>query len=302
MSGDGSPSAGRVLISGSRGRIGSFLVRELRGLGEKVVPFSRTPERDYMPFEDLLEPSVLAGAKTVIHSAWSTVPLVAEEARGREWRVDIPFLVGLLNEMSHLPGPERPHLIFLSTASVYGPLDKVRCDESMEPTPGGWYAFGKLAAEGLIREFSRRHEVRATILRISNVFGFSSRGTVPQGVIPRMLHVARAGGCLRLWGDGTARKDYLHCDDLLSAIGAVITSPAIGTFNLSVGRSHSLHEVIEMAARVMGQRIPWEPGDKPGWDASQDFIANDSFCRTFSWTPEVDLEAGLNRLRDQLKP
>ena len=65
--------------------------------------------------------------------------------------------------------------------------------------------------------------------------------------MPFLIHSARHGRPFSVWGDGSARKDFLHHTDFTAALDQVIRLRPQGIFNVSHGASHSVSEVIDIA-------------------------------------------------------
>lgn len=291
----------RIAVSGAKGRIGAALCRRLLDLTPRLERYSTQPGADgnFLATRALADPQALRGMDTLIHAAWSTVPVVAEQFPLRIWQVDLPLLAGILEAIRALPAAERPRLIFLSSASVYGRSTDGCAEDGSAPAPAGWYAFGKLSAERMIREFARRHDLEFLILRLSNVYGFWN-ASVPQGVIPRLLRASLTGEEVEIWGDGSAAKDYLHIDDALSAIAKIVATRATGLFNVSSGQSHRLAELIAYVEAATGRPVRRKHRPAFAWDASQPRIANRLFAGTFDWRPSVTIHEGIRRHHAEL--
>ena len=146
---------------------------ELRSSASEVVHFSRSAGGDFQDISLLTNPRTLEGFDTVLHLGWSTVPLTSEERPGIELTADIPLLREILDTCAAVPRP--PHLIFFSTAAVYGNAI-LPATEQTPCSPLGGYARAKLRAEEIIRGACEHDPaLRCGILRISNVFGAASR-------------------------------------------------------------------------------------------------------------------------------
>ena len=76
------------------------------------------------------------------------MPLTSEERPGREQATDLPLLQDILNACAAVRRP--PHLVFFSTAAVYGNTTRPRHEET-PCNPLGGYARAKLLAEEVIR-------------------------------------------------------------------------------------------------------------------------------------------------------
>ncbi|MBZ0162990.1 MAG: NAD-dependent epimerase/dehydratase family protein, partial [Notoacmeibacter sp.] len=70
--------------------------------------------------------------------------------------------------------------------------------------------------------------------------------------IIRKVHEAKAGGCeaVEIWGDGTARREFMFAADMAEGIWAAVDGfeRLPGTMNMGVGTDHSINEYYEAVA------------------------------------------------------
>ncbi|MEO6567129.1 MAG: NAD-dependent epimerase/dehydratase family protein [Opitutaceae bacterium] len=283
-----------ILVTGGRARLAACIRPHLEAAGREVTMLSRVAGTGYLPLETFFATPMLDRADVLLHLAWSTLPATSEENIGTEWQHDLPLLFRVLRRIVESPRRERFHFIFFSSGgAVYGPCDSGPANESARCRPIGWYARAKLAAEEIIRAFGERHQLRYTILRISNPYGYSVPFQRAQGIIPHAIDCARSGKILSLWGDGSAKKDFLHYTDFNRALQLIIDQGLTGTYNLSYGSSHTLKEMIGLVESISGRRIAIEPGPARPWDVHSSMIDNQKLREATGWSPEISLEQGL---------
>src|SRR5690606_4716821 len=151
--------------------------------------------------ESLSDPAIWREIDVLIHCGWSSVPLTAERHPENLQRLDLPFLQDML-QASEQAGTHL-HWVFLSTGAVYGDTGSEPARETRDPQPLGAYARGKWEAEKILTAAAAE---RASILRVSNLLGEHPNLTRPQGILPRLIHAAKADEEIVLWGDGQATK------------------------------------------------------------------------------------------------
>lgn len=286
----------RLLLTGGRGRLARLIADELGSRTGGVCLFSRHGGDGLDSLEALLSPQTLAGGGVLLHLAWSCLPAVAEQQPGLTESEDLPLLRRLLAAVQAAPAATRPHFVFFSSGgAVYGDAPGRPNVETDECHPIGAYGRGKCAAERLIAGWARATGCRHTILRISNPYGYPVPEDRPQGIIPHAIRAARTGQPLTLWGDGTARKDFLHYRDFLAALAAVVAVRPEGTFNLSRGESHDLNEVLAEVERQTGRRIERRHTPAAPWDVHDSRLANDRLRAATGWRPTVSLAEGIRR-------
>ncbi len=268
----------KVAITGGRGRLAPVIARTLRDSAELKV-YSRTAGGGFLSYEDFEEPEIL------IHCAWSSVPLTAEEDPGLAEREDLPLMERLIQRAP------RALFVFLSTAAVYGNTDGEPADENAPLSPRGAYARGKIAAEELILEKTGGH---CLILRTTNLLGESADPAKPQGVLPRLVAAARSGTEFPLWGDGSAVKDYLHVDDFVRALQSLVEKGCRGVFNVGSGHSIALRELIAHVEAAAGRPIRVKRLPHYSWDVERSLIRVDKLRQT-DWAPLVSLGEAVQR-------
>jgi UDP-glucose 4-epimerase len=189
-------------------------------------------------------------------------------------------------------------LVFSSTAAVYASSDEpLREDSPLGPS--NVYGQSKLMTEQVLQWYSRTQGLRYAALRYFNAAGaLPDRGEDHPGeshLIPLVLRVAlgqnehaQVFGCDYPTPDGTAIRDYIHIEDLVSAHLLALDALARESqlvYNLGNGQGYSVREVLAAARRVTGHAIPSvdcprRPGDAPRLVASAEKAR-----RELGWTP-----------------
>lgn len=301
---DVTPLAKRIIFTGGRSRLAGVIRQHFSGLGSQLVSLSRSEGDSHLGLENLFVNNLVDQADALLHMAWSTVPISSERHVGLEWREDIPLLLKVLEAICASPNRDRLHFIFFSSGgAVYGNAREGRPSAETDACePIGWYGQAKLAAEKLIEEYGRRHGLVYTILRISNPYGFPVPAHKPQGIIPFILKSARDGSPLSIWGDGSARKDFLHHTDFVTALEQVIRTRATGIFNVSSGESHTVKEVIALAEIALRLKVAVRHVPAHTWDVHDSLLDNSKISAAVGWRPVVPLEEGIRRAAAELKP
>ena len=298
------PPAQRIIITGGRGRLASLVADHFRASGRELACYSREAGAGFHAFNGLATPERLAGADVLLHLAWSTLPATSESGGGLEFREDLPALEKLLTALAAVPAERRPlFFMFSSGGTVYGNAPGRPSAEDDVCQPIGSYGRAKVAAEKLLATLAARHDLRSTTLRISNPYGYPVPKDRAQGIIPHAIRCAQTGQPLTLWGDGSARKDFLHHTDFLAALTHVVDRRLSGTFNLCAGESHSVHEIIGLVEKYTGRRVPLAPAPGLSWDVHDSLLSHRKFSAVSGWQPLVTLEEGLRRsVADLLAP
>jgi UDP-glucose 4-epimerase len=270
--------------------------KSLVSRGAEIFALSRSPGDSFLGLESLFFENLVDRSDALLHMAWSTVPVSSEKHVGLEWEQDLPLLIKILNLICSSPKKEQMHFIFFSSGgAVYG-------QENDLCNPIGWYGHAKLAAERIIVEFGRRHGLTYTILRISNPYGFSVPPHKAQGIVPIILKHARDQQIFSLWGDGTARKDFLHYSDFNEALVRIIEKKAVGIYNVASGESHTINQLIENLEEILRQKLPRKYGPPNSWDVHDSLLDISNLSNAVGWRPKLSFREGLARAVQDLVP
>lgn len=267
-----------------------------RPSNRELEAYSRQAGEHFRALAELASPARLTGARAVLHFAWSTLPATSEEGGGLEFREDLPYLKTLLAALAAVPAARRPLFVFFSSGgTVYGNAPGRPNGEDDPLQPIGWYGRAKAAAEEIIAEHSERGGLDCAILRVSNPYGYPVPSSRAQGIIPHAVRCAITRQHLTLWGDGSARKDFLYYTDFLSAVELVVARRLTGTFNVAAGESHSISEILALVKKQTDCDIPLDQRPAHPWDVHDSLLDNRRFCAATGWHPQVPLDEGIRR-------
>ena len=193
-------------------------------------------------------------------------------------------------------------MVYISSGgSVYG-MQPYRATELSNPSPISAYGLSKYTVENYLRLYHHNFNLSYDILRLSNVYGVGQRSTKPQGVISAIAQAFLRKESFKIWGDGTAKKDYLYIDDLTEALIRVLSKEASNdTFNIAAGVSYSLNEVVSLLESNFGHSIKLEKANPYDFDVQTVLIDNSKFVKEYEWSPHVCIETGIARAVDWFK-
>jgi UDP-glucose 4-epimerase len=98
-----------------------------------------------------------------------------------------------------------------------------------------------------------------------------------------------------VWGDGTARKDFLHHTDFVAALEQIVRTRPIGIFNVSSGHSHTVREVISLAEEALGKRVKLQHVPAHSWDVHDSLLDNAKLRNAVLWKPTLMLREGIQQ-------
>jgi len=285
-----------IFITGGRGRLGRALTTYFVEKGYDVRVYSRSAGENVYSTTTLPADLKNQNGGVLLHLAWSVVPAEAETNPKIQWDEDLPFLKRILHDL--LKGKKTilhtTRFVFFSSGAVYGESKNPKTVfQEGDPThPRSLYGSAKVEAEQMIQK-SASQGLRAAILRISNPYGFCGGKERPQGVIPALCHSAENQETFRMWGDGSAEKDYLYIGDLCRAVELIIEKQIEGTYNIASGESVSLQRLILMLEELTGIPIQVKSCPAPPWDVQRGRFSYQRIRKATGWVPTVPLRQGL---------
>jgi len=185
--------------------------------------------------------------------------------------------------------------VFGSSSSVYGENEKVPFSEG-DPIfrPISPYAATKAAGELLCHAYAHLHDMRIVCLRFFTVYGARQR---PDLAIHKFAKLITAGQPIRVFGDGTTRRDYTYIDDIISGVRAAIEydQSSYEVINLGESRTVELRELISLLESTLGKtaqidRQPTQSGDVP-----QTFADISKARALLGYDPQTQIEEGISK-------
>jgi dTDP-glucose 4,6-dehydratase len=193
--------------------------------------------------------------------------------------------------------------LHVSTDEVYGSLgpDDPPFTESSTVRPNSPYAASKAASDHLVRAYQHTYGIPTLTTNCSNNYGPFH---FPEKLVPLVIHNARAGKALPIYGDGRQVRDWLFVKDHCSAIRRVLECGRPGeTYNIGGQCERTNLEVVRTLCAVLDELDPRADGlsygeqvrfvaDRPGHDRR--YAVDASKIRAeLGWTPVTGFTAGI---------
>lgn len=257
----------RVVVTGGAGFIGSHLCELLAASGHPVLAIDdlsrgrRANLPSDIPLATLAIGDREVGRALADFAPQALVHLAAQVDARRsledpvfDARVNILDTVRLFVAAAG-SGVER--IVFASSAAVYGDPGEIPTPEESPLAPLSPYGIGKLAGEGFLAFFARRHGLSGVALRFANVYGPRQDSTGEAGVVAVFCQRLLAGEPVTIHGDGRQTRDFVHVEDVARACLAALSGPS-GVYNVATG--------IETAVRTLFGCLAGgiRPGSLPG--------------------------------------
>ncbi len=297
----------RILVTGGAGFIGSHVVDAYVAAGHEVAvvdnlvngrrenlnPKAVFYEVDIRDGEALDEVFALARPEVVNHHA-AQIDVrrsVAEPAYDAEVNV-----LGSLNVLECARRYEATHVIFISSAAVYGTPAYLPIDEDHPIRPLSPYGASKYAIETYLNVYRETYGFRTTVFRYANVYGPRQDPYGEAGVVAifvsRMLE-PEAGPPPVINGSGEQTRDFVYVGDCARANVMALAREASGVYNLGTGEETSVNELAAAIQSLTGYPGEIPHGPAKAGDVERHYADASRAEAALGWRAEVDLRAGL---------
>jgi UDP-glucose 4-epimerase len=195
------------------------------------------------------------------------------------------------------------HIVFSSTAAVYGDAEIMPITESTATNPTNAYGETKLTMEKMISWHGKASGITYISLRYFNVAGAYPTGEIYEKhdpethLIPIVLQVAEGTRKqVNVFGndyptkDGTCIRDYIHVMDLaqahILAIEYLIKGGESTVCNLGNGEGFSVLEILKAAREVTGHEIPAVISPRRAGDPATLIASSQKAKELLGWEPK----------------
>jgi UDP-glucose 4-epimerase len=306
----------RFAVIGGAGFIGSHFVHSLLAdpAVESVTVYDNFSSGSEMHLKDVrddarllvvrgdvrdlenLKPAI-EGSETVIHLASN--PDIAKAAT--DPTVDFwegTYLTLNVVEAMRLTNVRR--ILYASGSGVYGDLGYEAAHEDLGPrAPVSTYGASKLAGEALLSSYCHMFGFRARAFRFANVVGPRQTHGIGFDFVRRL---AADPTRLRVLGDGTQSKSYIHVSDVIEAVRAAHCheGSAFEVYNVATGDYITVNEIAQLAIEVMGLdprlvTATYTGGDR-GWKGDVPIVRlNSGRIRDLGWANSWNSGEALER-------
>jgi GDP-L-fucose synthase len=300
-----------IFVAGHRGMVGSAIVRRLQALGYRNIITAPRAELDLTDqaavraffARQRIDHVLLAAAKVGGIHANNTYPaeFIAEN------------LAIQLNVIDAAHRSDVQRLLFLGSSCIY-PRDAEQpmreaalLTGPLEPTNEP-YAIAKIAGIKLCESYNRQYGRDYRSVMPTNLYGpgdnFHPENSHVIPALMRRFHEAVQSGAQEVvvWGSGSARRDFLHVDDMASACVYVLeldsealaqaTQPMLSHLNVGSSTDVPIRDLAETLALIAGfkKRLVFDASKPDGAPRKQMDISR---LAVLGWRADVELERGL---------
>jgi dTDP-glucose 4,6-dehydratase len=299
--------AGRAVVTGGAGFLGSHLCRRLLALGCEVVCVDnlitgaetniavalRQPAMSFVK-HDISRPLELDGpVDYILHFASPASP-----DDYHRWPIQT-LKVGTLGTHNALglARAKGARMILASTSEIYG-------DPSVHPQPEsywghvnpvgprGVYDEAKRVAEAFTMAYHQNHGLDTRIVRIFNTYGPGMR--IHDGrAVPNFATQAIMGEPITVYGDGSQTRSLCYVDDLIEGVLRLLASDEVLPVNIGNQEEITILQLADDIRAAAGSQSPIEHRELPEDDPKQRCPDLTRARQILAWEPTVSLIEGL---------
>ena len=296
-------SNSKVFVAGHKGLVGSAIVRNLEKKSYKDIYWVRKENcdlRDKVKVDAYFEQAkpeyvFLAAAKVGGIGGNATYPA--------DFIYDNLMIQTNVIDAAYRNGVKK--LLFLGLSCIYPKFPKIPITEDQLMTSpleesNSAYAIAKIAGMRMCQAYRQQYGFNAISLMPTNLYGPNDNFDINNGhVLPSLI--AKFHGSLekskhwvvKLWGDGSPKREFLHVDDLAEACYTCMQKyDDAEHINVGTGEDVTIKQLAETIVDVVGYKNDYE------WDTSKPNgtprkVLNVDKIKSLGWEPKIGLHEGI---------
>lgn len=300
----------KIYIAGHKGMVGSACWRALETCGYNNLIGKTSKELDLRNHKEVENFLVDEKPYAIIDAAAKVGGILANDTYPYEFLMDNMLIQNNLIRSAHELNIQK--LIFLGSSCIYPKLapqplrEEYLLTGSLEPT-NQWYAIAKISGVKLIEALRKQYNRDYISLMPTNLYGpgdnFDLNGSHVLPAMIRKFHEAKVNNHsdVTLWGTGNPMREFLHVDDLATAvIFALETSLSETLYNVGSGNEISIKSLALLIQKIVGHKgnIVW---DKSKPDGTPRKLMDSSKLKSNLWTTTINLEEGIAQVYNNYK-
>jgi len=272
-------------VVGSKGFIGSRLVRELKIAGHNVIEISSEVE--------LLNLLKYTKKRILIRNLYwcaSTVNPASAEKNPESALLEIQKFASFIDSLSKINVTLR--IIFLSSGGCTYSGSNTFFSESDDALGINVYGQMKIALENLLADSF----ANSVCIRVGNAYGQGQPTGRGQGVIAEWLHTVTTSNAVTVFGSLDTVRDYIHVDDLAKCLTMLGDTECRGVLNVSNGYATSLAELHDSFQSAWPKTISINQFTRRDFDRDGYLLDNSKIRKILGWQPQIEIRDGITRL------
>ena len=296
-------SDSRVLVAGANGMVGSAIVRNLKNKGYNNIIQGTHDNVDFTNQDETERYFCSEEPEYVFVAAAKVGGIVANIKYKAEFLTDNLQIQTNIIQQSYNFGVKK--LLFLGSSCIYPRMAKQPITEDqlmtgpLEPSNDA-YAIAKIAGIMMCQAYKEQYGFNAISLMPTNLYGPNDNFDLQTShVLPAMIakfHHALSHSEsweVKLWGDGSAMREFLHVDDLAEACYICMQKyDEYEHINVGTGEDVTIKELAKIIADIVGytRNVNWDTS-KPNGTPRKVLSVNK--IKSLGWEPKISLQQGI---------
>ena len=304
-------SNSKIFVAGHKGLVGSAIVRNLKAKGFTNILTADRNQVDLTNLNAVKMFFLLEQPEYVFMAAAKVGGILAN----RDYPADFIYenLMIQSNIISCAAESEVKKLLFLGSSCIYPkfaeqPITEDQLLSGHLESSNEAYAIAKIAGIKMCQAYRRQHGLNAISLMPTNLYGPNDNFDHNSShVLPAMI--SKFHGSLdksehwvvKLWGDGSPMREFLHVDDLAEACYTCMEKyDGEEHINVGTGEDVTIKELAETIVDVVGYKNDYE------WDTSKPNgtprkVLNVDKIKSLGWEPKISLREGIESTYEWFK-
>ena len=297
----------KILVTGGAGFIGSHLLQLLQGQqGVEVVVYDnlssgrrehvpkgiRLVEGDVRDAEGLARLFASEAFDSVVHLAAQTMVPYSLSHPEEDCQIN---LLGLINILECCRKYAVKHIVFSSSAAVYGDNLNIPLHEEEKPMPTSAYGITKMASEHYLRMYHDLYGLNTTVLRFANVYGERQGAGGEGGVVSIFCKLLAAGQGVTVFGNGEQTRDFVYAGDIAEALWRGSQLEGHHVINISTQKETTVNQLLAAFKQAVGREFPVQYAPIREGDIFRSVLANGRCVELLGFCPAMNLQEGVAR-------
>lgn len=305
----------KILVTGGAGFLGSHIVDQLLGNGDKVIVlFDKVRAGKIAHVEDEVDwihgnilnfklcKKAIRDVDAVIHlAALINIDHSIQEPL-QFYEVNVRGTQNLLEAVKQEPSVKK--FVYMSTCEVYGNVARGKANELAPCYPRSPYASSKYSAERYCLSYHYTYDKpEITIIRGFNIFGPRQSYGVRGAVIPIFITKVQNNQSPIIFGNGLQTRDYVYVKDIASGVIKATMKRGIGgeVINLASGKDTSIKTIAYDVLRLMDSKLSPTFIESRAGEMMRSCGNASKARRMLEWKPTVTFKRGLKETIDYFK-
>lgn len=290
----------RIFITGGGGLVGQALVRFFQNMGFDNICYPSSKELDLLDYEETKKRFIEFAPDIVFHTAARVYGIMGNMQNKGLSYLDNTLINTHVVEASRLSGVKK--VVAMGTGCIYPyPSPGLPLKENMiwlgyPHHAEDSYAISKRSMLVHLNSYKESYDMDFAFVISGNLYGPGDKfdeeqGHVTPSLISKFYKSLQNGDKISVWGDGSARRDFLFADDVAKAL-IYIARNVSGPVNMGSGKVISIKDIVDTLGQITGlsDRVEWDSSMPNG----QDYRAYDlSTLNGTGFVPDIDLKTGL---------